>query len=631
MTSPSKWDKARKTGSGPAIHGASSPRHDDAAAAASSDKGTTYLAYIGHRHNGSSLLEMAINKRPWWQMTSDDSRTDWNFCWSQKAFDWDSFYGRAPGAPKQVLNRIRGNGGITIKDRLVVNMRKYAKAAKLDPSKPPYLPMSFIVTVAGEDDEPSKVDNGLKHDYELRALRDAAEAYNQKGEKMWIVRQQARTLNELGQPCRQSTHDDLSNLSPLQVKPPPANRGRGIHVFKTLKQAESFLKQKKPNSTWVVQKYMEDALLIDGRKFDIRLLVLLTADKRLFMYRDSYVRTAGVKYDPTIVTDQAMHLVNDAIQCKFKETYGMYEDCNKMSLDDFRTHLAENPLPSGRFLSVDNDLWPQMRESVAHVFCCGQGHFVPPPPNSSMFELFGLDFMVDEAGKAILIEANSGPALCRHGRVLEDMMPRLLEETFQKAVDTLLPPPAGATLPTPLDRFEEIVVLAPPVSGCADRLAAAEKADEKAAAHSPPRPRSAVNPEAVVKRLFAAAAPTIEELAARARARREREEKAVAAARLLFQAAQEARHNAIAASQTLKLNAEMGTLCRLDALSQTDVLSRLPLLKRPAYVERQRVWAHVGDEHVPVGVTFGSGLQVAGRTPANRRIPLGMSTIHVVN
>jgi hypothetical protein len=68
-------------------------------------------------------------------------------------------------------------------------MRKYAKAAKLDPSKPPYLPMSFIVTVAGEDDEPSKVDNGLKHDYELRALRDAAEAYNQKGEKMWIVRQ----------------------------------------------------------------------------------------------------------------------------------------------------------------------------------------------------------------------------------------------------------------------------------------------------------------------------------------------------------------------------------------------------------------------------------------------------------
>lgn len=402
-------------------------------------------------------------------------------------------------------------------------------------------------------------------------------------------------------------------------------------MFKTLKQAESFLKQKKPNSTWVVQKYMEDALLIDGRKFDIRLLVLLTADKRLFMYRDSYVRTAGVKYDPTIVTDQAMHLVNDAIQSKFKETYGMYEDCNKMSLDDFRKHLAENPLPSGRFLSVDNDLWPQMRESVAHVFCCGQGHFVPPPPNSSMFELFGLDFMVDEAGRAILIEANSGPALCRHGRVLEDMMPRLLEETFQKAVDTILPPPAGATLPTTLDCFEEIAVLAPPVSGCADRLAAAEKADEKAASHSPPRPRSAVNPEAVVKRLFAAAAPTIEELAARARARREREEKAIAAARLLFHAAQEARHNAIAASQTLKLNAETDTLSRFDALSQTDVLSRLPLLKRPAYVERQRVWAHVGDEHVPVGVTFGSGLLVAGRIPANRRIPLGMSTIHVVS
>jgi hypothetical protein len=91
----------------------------------------------------------------------------------------DFVAGRDPLKPNttrayQILNFEHGvlHGRQTI-DTLVVNMRKYAKAAKLDPSKPPYLPMSFIVTVAGEDDEPSKVDNGLRHDYELRALRDA--------------------------------------------------------------------------------------------------------------------------------------------------------------------------------------------------------------------------------------------------------------------------------------------------------------------------------------------------------------------------------------------------------------------------------------------------------------------------
>ena len=38
------------------------------------------------------------------------------------------------------------------------------------------------------------------------------------------------------------------------------------------------------------------------------------------------------------------------------------------------------------------------------------------------FELFGFDFMVDDMGQVILIEVNSGPALARHGHVLEEMM-----------------------------------------------------------------------------------------------------------------------------------------------------------------------------------------------------------------
>ena len=326
-----------------------------------------YVACVLPRHNGSELLNRCIAARPWWrQMTEeeladvaartagkkgsedadgldddeeeeedpglkkgakakrpkDSKQVDFHFYWGYKPFDWDGFYSRPPGACKQLINRIRGNGGITIKDRLAVNMRKYHKAARLDAGAPPHLPVSFVITVAPaakekhDDDEWTlqqlnpKSDNGLKADYELRALREAAAAAaKQRGETMWIV------------------------------KPPPLNRGRGIHVFKTLKAVESFLKQRRPNSHWVVQKYIEDPLLLDGRKFDIRLLVLVTPDQKVWMYRDSYVRTASGTYDPSnksdaYVADQSIHLVNDAVQIKF-ESYGKYEDANKLSLAAF--------------------------------------------------------------------------------------------------------------------------------------------------------------------------------------------------------------------------------------------------------------------------------------------------------
>ena len=48
--------------------------------------------------------------------------------------------------------------------------------------------------------------------------------------------------------------------------------------------------------TYVVQRYIENPLLLGGRKFDIRQYVLLTPDLRCYMYRDSYVRTSATPY-----------------------------------------------------------------------------------------------------------------------------------------------------------------------------------------------------------------------------------------------------------------------------------------------------------------------------------------------
>ena len=62
------------------------------------------------------------------------------------------------------------------------------------------------------------------------------------------------------------------------------------------------------------------------------------------------------------------------------------------------------------------------------------------------WELFGADFMVDLGGatpKVVLIEINTSPALFRHGSVLDEMMPRMMEEVVQLCIDPYFGPPAG--------------------------------------------------------------------------------------------------------------------------------------------------------------------------------------------
>lgn len=57
-------------------------------------------------------------------------------------------------------------------------------------------------------------------------------------------------------------------------------------------------------SQWVVQKYIEQPLLIDGRKFDIRSYCLITPDHKIHMYKHSYIRTSSTAFDLSNLEDR---------------------------------------------------------------------------------------------------------------------------------------------------------------------------------------------------------------------------------------------------------------------------------------------------------------------------------------
>lgn len=68
-----------------------------------------------------------------------------------------------------------------------------------------------------------------------------------------------------------------------------------------------------------------------------------------------------------------------------------------------------------------------------------------PFKRMNSFELFGLDFMVDEDGKPWLIEINANPCLEISCSVLNRIIPALIENIWKVAIDPIYPPPATVT------------------------------------------------------------------------------------------------------------------------------------------------------------------------------------------
>lgn len=87
------------------------------------------------------------------------------------------------------------------------------------------------------------------------------------------------------------------------------------------------------SDVFVIQKYIERPLLINDRKFDLRLWVLITHEHKCFYFKEGYIRMSGHKYDLENYDDPFVHLTNNAIQ-KHGDNYGAYEEGNILSFEE---------------------------------------------------------------------------------------------------------------------------------------------------------------------------------------------------------------------------------------------------------------------------------------------------------
>ncbi|KAJ8614529.1 hypothetical protein CTAYLR_000817 [Chrysophaeum taylorii] len=261
------------------------------------------------------------------------------------------------------------------------------------------------------------------------------------------------TGSTLGDETRKPT--DATNL--WIIKPASfSNRGFGIRVSNSLDEIREMLEGEARRDVrcggWIVQKYIEEPLLVFGRKFDVRIFVLLVTDRTTgggvhgYMHTTAnYVRTSSTQYSlaASKVTDRLLHLTNDGVQ-KTSTRYGKYETGNKLTLDALFDHLVN----AGRCAPdwLDTYFWPRIRQIVVYTIDASHDKLNPNDRRNS-FELLGYDFMLDDHLKIWLIEVNSNPCLdlcCPH---LQRELPLLISDTMRVALDYVLPPPDVVTCP----------------------------------------------------------------------------------------------------------------------------------------------------------------------------------------
>ena len=96
------------------------------------------------------------------------------------------------------------------------------------------------------------------------------------------------------------------------IKPSGGAQGKGIFLTRSLEDVENL------GTVCVAQPYITNPLLIDGKKFDLRIYVLVTSctPLRVYLFRDGLVRMCAEEYEiptPANMEDRCMHLTNYAV------------------------------------------------------------------------------------------------------------------------------------------------------------------------------------------------------------------------------------------------------------------------------------------------------------------------------
>lgn len=194
------------------------------------------------------------------------------------------------------------------------------------------------------------------------------------------------------------------------IKPVSSSKGRGIFITNNISEIPSGV-------SLIASKYISNPLLINKRKFDLRIYVFVTSilPLRIYRYNDGLVRFAADPYSSDI-NDRCSHLTNYEVNknnINYIKNDNPYDNTNyytsKWNLGTLRTYLIkQNINPDVLFDKIDDI-------AIKTLISCENELLKTTIKNtnypSNCFELFGFDILFDDLLRPWLMEVNLSPNL----------------------------------------------------------------------------------------------------------------------------------------------------------------------------------------------------------------------------
>merc|ERR1711963_352904 len=216
------------------------------------------------------------------------------------------------------------------------------------------------------------------------------------------------------------------------MKPIAKSQGKGIFLFKKLKDITDWRKEdyyrsidekkedREQPEAYIVQRYIDNPYLIGGKKFDLRVYVLVTSyiPLKAWLYREGFARFTKTRYSAHSL-DQYIHLTNVAIQ---KQAPDYDPEGSKWSIYQLRLYLSARhgfEAVEDLFRLMD-DIFVKSLQSVQRVMI----------NDKHCFELYGYDILIDSDLKPWLCEINASPSLSASNQADYDLKNAMLSDIF---------------------------------------------------------------------------------------------------------------------------------------------------------------------------------------------------------
>ena len=204
---------------------------------------------------------------------------------------------------------------------------------------------------------------------------------------------------------------DLKNIQNLWlIKPKASCRGQGVKLLTDVKSI-------KREDKCIISHYIYNPHLINGKKYDLRIYLLITGYTpiKIYLFDDGLARFCSEKYDLSSykMQDKFIHLTNYAINKKsknFEINNSVDEELgDKWTLHTLKNHFEKNGLNYDK-------VWEKIKDIIVKVVLSVSDIAIPlikkfKLSSCNLFELYGIDILLDEMLNPWLLEVNLNPSL----------------------------------------------------------------------------------------------------------------------------------------------------------------------------------------------------------------------------